>query len=263
MRPRSVTDPRAGPRGRAPGRAADRPLPRSFYARPVLRVARDLLGRRLVCDAPAGRVAGVIVETEAYRGVDDPASHAYRGPTARNRTMFGPPGHAYVYISYGVHRCLNLVVGRRGAHGGAHTPARSGSAAAVLLRALAPLEGLDLMTRRRGRVAAAALARGPGNLGRALGLTLRHDGLDLTDGPLWVSAGPRARFGLAVAAGPRIGISRARARRWRFFLAGHPSVSGPRGGTGRRARGRGTRRSPDARRSPATRPGRRPAAVRG
>jgi len=256
VRPRSVTEPRAGRRARARGRGPDRPLSRSFYARPVLRVARDLLGRRLVCDAPAGRVAGVIVETEAYRGADDPASHAYRGPTARNRTMFGAPGHAYVYISYGVHRCLNLVVGRRGA------PLKGAprSAAAVLLRALAPLEGLDLMTRRRGRVATAALARGPGNLGRALGLTLRHDGLDLTRGPLWVSAGPKARFGRAVAAGPRIGISRARARRWRFFLAGHPSVSAPRG-VGGRVRGGSPRGSPEAGRR--TRLRRVPAALRG
>ena len=191
-------------------------MPRSFYARPALELARALLGRLLVCDSAQGRVSGFIVETEAYRGASDPASHAYRGPTERNRSMFGPPGHAYVYSIYGAHRCLNLVA------------EEEGRAAAVLLRALAPWEGAELMARRRGVGTWERLARGPGNLGRALGLTRAHDGCDLTAGPLWLSdRGPR-RFGLPVAVSPRIGVSRAANRRWRFFLAGHPCVSGPR-----------------------------------
>jgi len=205
-------------------RRRPRPLPRAFYRRPVVALARALLGRELVCEGRGGRVSGIIVETEAYRGVDDPASHAYRGRTARNRTMFGPPGHAYVYRSYGVHLCLNLVAG---------SPGRP---AAVLLRALAPLQGLALMRRRRGITATDALARGPGNLGRALGLTPGHDGADLTRGRLWLSDRRPRRFGLPVTAGPRIGITRARARPWRFWLAGHPSVSRPRAAAGTLAR---------------------------
>ncbi len=195
-----------------------RPLPRAFYERPAVELARDLLGRLLVCDLPAGRVSGFIVETEAYRGGLDPASHAFRGPTARSRVMFGPPGHAYVYSIYGVHRCLNLVA------------EPEGRAAAVLLRALAPCEGVDLMRRRRGVEAWERLARGPGNLGRALGLAPRHNGCDLVAGRMWLSDRPAVKFGLPVRTSPRIGVTRARERRWRFFLAGHPCVSGRAGG---------------------------------
>ena len=144
--------------------------------------------------------------------------------------MFGPPGHAYVYSIYGTHRCLNLVA----------EPA--GRAAAVLLRALAPCDGVDLMRRRRGVEAWERLARGPGNLGRALGLTLAHNGCDLVAGRLWLSDRPTVKFGLPVATSPRIGVTRARERRWRFFLAGHPCVSGPREGAQRP--GPGARRRP-------------------
>jgi DNA-3-methyladenine glycosylase len=182
----------------------------------VVGVARALLGRLLVHDAPDGRVAGRIVEVEAYRGPDDPASHAFRGTTARNRAMFGPPGHAYVYFTYGMHHCLNVVTG----------PA--GRPAAVLVRALEPLAGLDRMRARRGVGEAARLARGPGCVARALGLTRSHDGLDLTRAPLWVSDAPPRRGGRAVARGPRIGIRAGRERPWRLWLAGHPCVSSPR-----------------------------------
>jgi DNA-3-methyladenine glycosylase len=209
---------------RDPARLATRPLPRRFYARPPEVVARALLGRLLVRETRGGRLVGRIVEVEAYGGARDPASHAYRGRTARNGTMFGPPGHAYVYFTYGMHHCLNVVTGA------------GGVASAVLIRALEPLAGMEAMARRRGAVARERLARGPGCVARALGLTGAHDGADLTHGPLWLSAQPPRRGGRPIARGPRIGIRRAASRPWRFFLAGHPCVSG--GPAGRRGRGR-------------------------
>jgi DNA-3-methyladenine glycosylase len=193
-----------------------RRLPRSFYARPVLQVARGLLGRLLVYDSARGRLSGRIVEVEAYRGADDPASHAYRGPTRRNAVMFGPPGHAYVYFTYGMHHCLNIVTGPEG------------RASAVLVRALEPEEGIEVMGEHRGIEVRERLARGPGCVTQALGLDRRHDGLDLVEGPLYLSAAAPRRRGLSIAAGPRIGIRLARSRPWRFFLEGHPCVSGPR-----------------------------------
>jgi DNA-3-methyladenine glycosylase len=206
-------------RGGGPGRG--RPLPRAFYDRGVLTVARAVLGRLLVHDGPGGRVSGRIVEAEAYRGADDPASHAWRGPTPRNAAMFGPPGHAYVYFTYGMHHCLNLVTGPRG------------RASAVLVRALEPVDGPALMRRRRGVAAEARLASGPGNVARALGLTRAHDGLDLTRGPLWLSDLPPRRSGRRVARSGRVGIRVAAERPWRFRLEGHPCVSPP-PGPGRR-----------------------------
>jgi DNA-3-methyladenine glycosylase len=167
---------------------------------------------------PRGRLIGRIVEVEAYGGARDPASHAFRGETARNRTMFGPPGHAYIYLSYGVHHCLNVVTGS------------AGRAAAVLIRALEPIAGLDAMARRRGVREPERLACGPGCVARALGLTRAHDGLDLTRGPLWLPDHPPRRQGRRIARSVRVGISRAVARRWRFFLAGHPCLSGPAAG---------------------------------
>ena len=183
-----------------------------------------MLGRVLVYESAAGRIAGRVVEVEAYRGADDAASHAHRGRTARNAVMFGPPGHAYVYFTYGMHHCLNLVTEPRG------------SAAAVLVRALEPLDGLALMSKRRRGAERPRLARGPGNVARALGLTREHDGLDLTRGPLWISSRRPDRGGFRIARSPRIGIRRATDRTWRFYLAEHPCVSAP-----RRAR-RGRRR---------------------
>ena len=239
MRPRSGTD------GTAPARlprhagatsrrdppwalpAGARPLARRFYARPPGSVARALLGRVIVRDTPHGRVVGRIVEVEAYGGRQDPASHGFRGETARNRTMFGPPGHAYVYLSYGVHHCLNVVTGK------------AGRSSAVLIRSLEPLAGLDLMARRRGLTDPDRLARGPGCVAQALGLTRAHAGMDLTRPPLWLADLPPRRGGRRIARTPRIGITRAAERPWRFLLAGHPCVSGgplrPRPG-GRRVR---------------------------
>lgn len=191
-----------------------RPLPRAFYDRHPITVARAVLGRLLVFDGPDGRLAGRIVETEAYRGARDAASHAYRGRTARNAVMFGPPGHAYVYFIYGVHFCLNLVT------------EQSGSSSAVLVRALEPVLGIDAMRSRRGAVRVHDLARGPGNAARAFGLGRAHNGLDLVAGPLWLSDRAPRRAGHRIGAGPRIGIRKAVELPWRFYLAGHPSVSG-------------------------------------
>lgn len=171
-------------------------------------------------DAPGGRVSGRIVETEAYRGGHDPASHAYRGPTPRTRVMFGPPGHVYVYFTYGMHHCLNLVT------------EAAGRASAVLIRGLEPLQGLERMRRRRSVARDlpggwTRLARGPGCVGQALGISRRHTGLDLVTGRLWIADQPPERRGLRIGRGPRIGIRTAIERPWRFYLIGHPCVSGP------------------------------------
>ena len=215
--------------------ARARALPRAFYARGPRTLARALLGRVLVHDDPAaGPLAGRIVETEAYGGGDDPASHAHRGETRRNRVMFGPPGHAYVYFTYGMHHCFNIVCGR------------SGRAAAVLVRALEPLVGLAEMSKRRGVKERLRLTRGPGALARALGLDRRHDGLDLTRGPVWVADLPAERAGRATARGPRVGIRVAADRPWRFWLDGCEWVS----------------RAPRRRSSPARALGARPAVKR-
>ena len=199
-------------------RRLGRPLPRAFYDRHCVAVARAVLGRVLVCDLADGRVAGRIIEVEAYRASGDPASHAYRGCTARNAVMFGRPGHAYVYFTYGMHFCVNLVT------------ESAGHAAAVLVRALEPVHGEERMRRRRGLPAGVAPARGPGNVARALGLTRSHNGADLTRGPLWLSDLPAEREGRSIQSGPRVGIASARERPWRFHLEGHPGVSGPRRG---------------------------------
>ncbi len=218
--------------------AGGKRLGRAWFGRHVLVVARGLLGRRLVYDGPAGRRAGRIVEVEAYRGRHDPASHAHRGPTPRSAIMFGPPAHVYVYLSYGMHACMNLVA------------EPEGGAAAVLLRALEPLEGLDAMRAARPGTPDHRLLSGPGCLTRGLGIALDMNGADLVRGPLWVDASPAARGVRRIVAGPRIGIRRAADRPWRFRLEGHPSVSGARSsGPDREARRRGRKR-PQAGRSP-------------
>jgi DNA-3-methyladenine glycosylase len=194
------------------------PLPRSFYDRPTLDVARDLLGQLLVHRTPSGVTAGIIVETEAYIGEDDPACHAAPGPTARNAPLYGPPGIAYVYLNYGIHYLVNAVT------------EGEGRPAAVLIRALEPVGGARLMTHRRApdrrHVPEADLCRGPGNLTRALGITLAENRLDLTSGRLSIAERRVAPF--AVSWGPRIGLRVATDRPWRCWIAGHPCVSGPR-----------------------------------
>ena len=184
-----------------------RKLRKSFFARSVHEVAPELVGASFVF---AG-TAGVIVEVEAYHHTD-PAAHSYGGLTPRNAVMFGPPGHAYVYRSYGLHWCVNFVC----------EPA--GSAAAVLIRALEPTAGLPLMRRRRGLREDRQLCSGPGKLTEAMGITHAHNGLPLDRAPFEL----RARVGKPdIVAGPRIGITKAAERPWRFGMPGSPYLSRP------------------------------------
>jgi len=187
-------------------------LPRRFFARDPVVLARDLLGRILLYKTPDGLLAGRIVETEAYRGEADPASHAFRGRTARNAVMFGPAGHAYVYFTYGMHYCLNV------------TAERSGTAGAVLFRALEPLTGVEIMRARGDHGPEIRMLSGPGKIGRAFGLTLEDNGRDFTRGPLGLAAGsPVPDRELAVSR--RVGISRGVELPYRFAVIGSRSVS--------------------------------------
>jgi DNA-3-methyladenine glycosylase len=189
------------------------PSPRTVLDRRSTEVAPLLLGWRLVSDTAEGRVVVELTEVEAYAGTADPASHAYRGPTPRNEVMFGPAGHLYVYLSYGMHWCANIVTGP------------TGEASAVLLRSGRVVEGADLAGRRRGpSVRDRSLARGPACLTSALAITRDHNGVDLlAGGPLRLQA---SEPGAAdVAAGPRVGVSTAPDVEWRFWVAGDDTVS--------------------------------------
>ncbi len=179
----------------------------AFFARSVHEVAPDLIGATLLVDGVGGR----IVEVEAYHHTD-PAAHSYRGRTDRNAAMFGPPGHAYVYRSYGVHWCLNFVC------------EPEGSASAVLIRAIEPLEGLATMQRRRGTRDVRLLCSGPGRLCEALGITRRHNGLPLDRPPFELRA-PVDKYEVVI--GRRIGISKAADLPWRYGLAGSAFLSKP------------------------------------
>jgi DNA-3-methyladenine glycosylase len=192
------------------------PLPdRAWFDRPATELATDLLGARLVHAAPDGAVSGRIVEVEAYRGPEDLAAHSSRGRTARNAVMFGLPGHLYVYLIYGLHRCLNVVCGP------------GAKPEAVLIRAVAIDEGVALARARRGAsVADTRLAAGPGNVGRAYGIGLELNGADLLAGP--VSILPRAGRRPAISRGPRIGVDYAAAwasRPLRYWITDDPHVS--------------------------------------
>ena len=188
-------------------------LPVAFFRRPAEIVAADLVGTVLVSWMGGQLTAGRIVETEAYLGHDDPASHGYlHRRNARNEALFGPPGSWYVYLSYGMHWCANLVC------------QRAGLASAVLLRALEPLDGLEVMRRRRGGVPDRELCSGPGKLTQALGILRDLDGMKLSGGPVVVRrAEPIARD--VIAATPRIGITKAVDWPLRFHLAGSPWTS--------------------------------------
>jgi DNA-3-methyladenine glycosylase len=181
-----------------------------FYARSVHEVARDLVG----CTLLVGGAGGVIVETESYER-DDPACHAHVGRTSRTETLFGPPGRAYVYLSYGIHSLLNAVA------------EPEGTAAAVLIRALEPTAGLDAMRERRGTRPDRDLCSGPGKLTEALGVTLDLNGADLSAPPFAVLPREGRWRDVEIAAGPRIGITKAVDLPWRFCAAGNPYVSRP------------------------------------
>lgn len=198
-------------------------LPRTFYHRPTLDVARDLLGKVLVHRRQGTTTSGVIVEVEAYIGESDPACHAAAGRTVRNAPLYGPPGHAYVYLNYGIHHLVNAVTEAEGAP------------AAVLIRALDPLDGIPVMRRRRRRVAKGRraplassigddqLCRGPGNLTMAMGIGAAENRLDLCGDRLWIED-----RGIAVGPivwGPRIGIRVGTEHPWRAYVERHPAVS--------------------------------------
>jgi len=201
------------------------PLPRDFFLAPTERVARALLGTYLVHDTPEGKTVGRIVETEAYLR-NDPACHAFRGPTPRNAAMFGPPGHAYVYFIYGMYHCFNVVT------------QPNGTGEAVLIRALEPVLGWELMENRRLKhrpsraIAPARLCDGPGKLviAMAIGRALNHH--DLRKSPLTILPADAFQHpGVSakqIARGPRIGIRQAADLELRFWIDGHPCVSGPR-----------------------------------
>jgi DNA-3-methyladenine glycosylase len=185
-------------------------LPRSFYNRPTIEVARGLLGKILV----HGETAGRIVETEAYLGGDDLAAHSARGITERTRVIFGPPGHAYVYFIYGMYECLNLVAERAGHPG------------CVLIRALEPVAGIELMQKRRPAAKKIEdLASGPGKLTLAMGITRELNGRDITRGPLVVRE-PAEKKEIEILVTPRIGITKSPERPLRFLLKGNRFVSG-------------------------------------
>ena len=186
--------------------ASEQRLQQAFFNRSVHEVARDLIGCRLFFDG----VGGTIVETESYER-DDPACHAYVGLTDRTEVLFGPPGRAYVYLSYGIHSLLNAVA------------EPEGEAAAVLIRALEPTHGLEAMRERRGERPDVELCSGPGKLTEALGVGLEHNGADLTREPFHLL--PPAGAAPEIVTGPRIGITKAVERPWRFCAAGSRFVS--------------------------------------
>jgi DNA-3-methyladenine glycosylase len=198
-------------------------LPRDFYDRPTLDVARDLIGKSLVHITPAGRTSGLIVEVEAYIGESDPACHAAPGRTRRNAPLYGEPGIAYVYFNYGMHWLVNAVTE------GVDAPA------AVLIRALEPEDGIALMQKRRargsGKPAASfevnGLCRGPGNLTKSLAIAAAQNRLDLTraGSELFIES-PRVERAFPIAWGPRIGIRVGVEQAWRCYVPGHPCVSG-------------------------------------
>ena len=199
-----------------------RKLPRSFYDRPTRRVALELLGKYLVRNSGGQKLAGRIVEVEAYLGGLDPASHAFRGRTRRNAVMFGPPGHLYVYFTYGMHFCCNVVT------------EMEGKGRAVLLRAAEPVMGIDTMKRRRQaaskrRAAASAdsarLCSGPAKLCQAFAIRRAENGIDLCGNDIWIASGPESSRQIRIASSTRIGVANGADRRWRYFVETSPALS--------------------------------------
>jgi DNA-3-methyladenine glycosylase len=186
-------------------------LPRSFYERAAEQVSKDLLGKVLARSVEGTTLRGRIVEVEAYSGQSDPGSHAFRGPTPRNRVMFGPAGYTYVYISYGMHACMNVVTDPDNVAG------------AVLIRALEPLDGIPIMEERRRGRPPGELSNGPGKLCQALGITRAQNGTDLEGEEIWIEDdGFRAE---PIATSTRVGLSNGRELPLRFFLPGNTFVS--------------------------------------
>lgn len=190
------------------------PLAHRFYNRPTLEVARELLGKIVVRETPQGVISGAIVETEAYIGEADPACHAFHGLTPRTRVMYGPAGHAYVYFTYGNHFMLNIVT------------EEMGHPSAVLIRALEPLRGIEMMKKNRGLDSLVALTSGPGKLCKALSITTDLNGIDLTRSKaLHIEHGRKQPDRFHIGASSRIGIRAGIELQWRFFIAGNPYVS--------------------------------------
>lgn len=189
-------------------------LDQSFFACDTCIVAQELIGCYLVHELNGAKLIGKIVETEAYLGLSDPASHAYRGKTDRNAPMFGPVGHAYVYISYGIHYCFNIV---------ARVPQMS--AGGVLIRALEPVEGIEIMKKNRGLSCPITITNGPGKLTQAMGITLAHKGMPLTqESKLYLFKKVPSKQQLIIRS-ERVGISQAKDKPWRFYLADNKWVS--------------------------------------
>jgi DNA-3-methyladenine glycosylase len=193
------------------------PLPRSFYRRPVRTVARQLLGKVLVRRSGRELLSGVIVEVEAYGGSDDPASHAFRGRTPRNEVMFGEGGHLYVYFTYGMHFCANVVTGQEG------------TGCAVLLRALEPLEGIAFLARRRKQPLSHVreLLSGPAKLCQAMDIARPQNGVDLCGDEIWIEDRGIVLRPRDIASTPRIGITQGKEHLWRYVLRDSAFLSRP------------------------------------
>jgi len=193
------------------GKPISKKLNRKFYNRPTVQVAKELLGKYLVVQKDGYNLSGKIVETEAYIGFKDPASHAYRGMTPRNMVMFGDPGYAYVYITYGIHHCLNLVTEKKG------------YPAAVLIRASDPTDGIGLMMKRRERQSLKDLTSGPAKLCQALNVDRKVNGADLYSDVIYVE--DRGDEVQKIASSSRIGIKEGKEKRWRFYIKNSEFVS--------------------------------------
>ncbi|MDH5754654.1 MAG: DNA-3-methyladenine glycosylase [Candidatus Bathyarchaeota archaeon] len=185
-------------------------LPRPFFARDVLVVAQELLGKHLTYLSKEGRLTGRIVEVEAYKGIGDPASHAYRGSTSRNAILFKGPGFAYIYFIYGVHYCLNVTTTKRGV---------------VLIRAIEPIDGIEIMRKRRNTERFTDLTNGPGKLTRSMGITKELYGVDLTTGKELFITNPEDKEKFDIVSSKRIGINVATEKPWRFYIKGNSFVS--------------------------------------